>query len=476
MKTIRILSIFALVVSLISTVSASDRISLRAIGMGRTAVAATRGTDAIGINPANIAIPDIGHFNLSLVQSSFRISTELFTYDIYQKYFTGRDSIGTDGKTERVPYLLTEQDKANIRNQLPDNPVTSVSVESMIAGVSFETALLGGIGFAVIEHTGVNFAFSRDFFDMVYLQGLPSNAKYVFDGTSFNAWWYREYNVSYGRKLPVQISFLNDLYVGAAVKFIRGYGVFQTTKNSTSIENKTALSDTGINSIIGNFDFLARRSGVDFFNNDNDSSKKSFTPLPDPVGHGTGFDLGISAEFINGLRVGLSVTDIGKITWDRNVMETFGGGQITFSGYTKEIEDSAKNVIKGKNRQGESFSTSLPTVLRIGATAESEKLPFLKFLPGHLLLAAEYAQGFNESLGNTTKPRLSLGAEYRIIPFLPLRTGLLLGGGDKLRWAFGFGLDFRYFSLDFATDNFGIFFSPKSFQVVSVSLGMKVRV
>jgi hypothetical protein len=470
MKTIRILSIFALVVSLISTVSAGDRISLRALGMGRTAVAATRGTDAIGINPANIAIPDIGHFNLSLIQSSFRISTELFTYDIYQKYFTGVDT----GGTKRAPKYLTQQDKDDIRSQLPDNPVTKINVESMIVGVSFQTAVLGGIGFAVIEHAGVNFALSRDFFDMVYLQGLPSNAKYVFDGTSFNAWWYREYNVSYGRKLPVEIPFLNDLYVGAAVKFIRGYGIFQTSKNNSSIENKIALTDTGKNSIIGNFDFLARRAGVDFFNND--SSNKSFTPMPDPVGHGTGFDLGFSAEFIDGLRLGLSVTDIGKITWDKNVMESVGGGQITFSGYTKEIVDSAKNVIKGKNRQGESFSTSLPTVLRIGATAESEKLPFLKFLPGRLLLAAEYAQGLNESLGNTTKPRVSLGMEYRIIPLLPLRSGLLVGGGDKLRWAFGFGLDFHYFSLDFATDNFGMFFSPKNFQVFSLSLGMKFRV
>ena len=470
-KTIRILSIFALVVSLITTVSAGDRISLRAIGMGRAAVAATRGTDAIGINPANIAIPDIGHFNLSLVNSSFRISTELFTYDIYQKYFTGVDT----GGTKRAPKYLTQQDKDDIRSQLPDNPVTKIDVESMIAGVSFETAVLGGIGFAVIEHAGVNFAFSRDFFDMVYLQGLPSNAKYVFDGTSFNAWWYREYNVSYGRKLPVKISFLNDLYVGAAVKFIRGYGIFETSKNNSSIENKVALTDTGKNSVIGSFDFLARRAGVDFFNND--SSKKSFTPMPaDPVGHGTGFDLGFSAELINGTRVGVSITDIGKITWDKNVMQTSGGGVITFSGYATEVQDSVKNVLKGKNGPGESFSTSLPTVLRIGAAVQSEKFPFLKFLPGHLLLAAEYAQGLNESLGNTKKARISLGMEYRIIPLLPLRSGFLFGGGDKLRWAFGFGLDLRYFSLDFATDNFGMYFSPKSFNVFSLSLGMKIRV
>jgi hypothetical protein len=470
MKTIRIFSILLLVFSLVQAAYTSDRTSLRTLGMGRAAVAASRGTDALGVNPANIAIPGIGHFNLSLINSSFRISTELFTYDIYQKYFTGVDT----GGTNRAPYPLTRQDKDDMRSQLPENGMTRINIESMIAGVSLETAMLGGIGFAVIEHAGVNFAFSRDFFDMLYLQGLPSNAKYVFDGTSFEAWWYREYNISYGRKVPVKIPFLKNLYVGAAVKLIRGYGIFQTTKNNSSIENKIALSDTGKNSIVGNFDFLAQRAGVDFFNTDN--SDNSFTPLPDPVGKGTGFDIGISAELFNGVLVGLSVTDIGKITWDKNVMQTSGGGLITFDGKINEIQDSVNHVIKGRNSTGESFVTNLPTVFRIGANAESNKVPFLKFLPGRLLLSVEYAQGLNESLGNTTKPRISLGAEYRIIPLLPLRTGLMLGGGDKLRWAFGFGLDFRFLTLDFASDNVGMFFSPKNFNVASFGMGLKIRV
>jgi hypothetical protein len=470
MKTIRILSIVVLVISLVHGASASDRISLRTLGMGRAAVASSRGTDAIGVNPANIAIPDVGYFNLSLVNTSFRVSTELFTYDIYQKYFTGIDT----GGTKRAAYPLTPQDKNDIRNQLPDNGMTRLNVESMLAGFSLETALLGGIGFAVIEHAGVNFAFSRDFFDMLYLQGLPSNSKYVFDGTSFEAWWYREYNIAYGRKLPVNIPFLKNLYVGGAFKVIRGYGIFQTVKNNSSIENKTAVTDTGKNSIVGTFNFLAQRAGVDFFNNDN--SNNSFTLMPDPVGKGTGFDIGISAEFFEGFMVGLSVTDIGKITWDRNVMQTSGGGLFTFTGYTSEISDSVQHVVKGENSTGEAFVTNLPTVFRIGASAQSDKVPFLKFLPGRLLLAVEYSQGLNESLGNSQKPRLSLGAEYRIIPLLPLRTGLMVGGGDKLRWAFGFGLDFRVLTLDFASDNFGMFFSPKNFNVASFGFGLKIRI
>ena len=352
--------------------------------------------------------------------------------------------------------------------------MTRIDVESMIAGVSLETAVLGGIGFAVIEHAGANITLSRDFFDMIYLQGLPSNTKYVFDVPHLKTWSYREYNISYGRQLPVKIPFLKNLFAGAAIKIIRGYGIFQTTKNNSSIENKSTLDSTGTNSLIGNFDFAAQRAGVDFFNND--TVKQSFTLFPSPVGKGTGFDIGISSEFLNGLVVGLSVTDIGKITWEKNVLQTTGGGQITINGNINGLQDSVKNVVKGKNSAGESFSTSLPTVLRIGATVESNKVPFLIFVPGHLLLAFEYAQGFNESLGNTTKPRISLGAEYRIIPFLPLRTGLVLGGNDKARWAFGFGLDFRVVTLDFASDNFGMVFTPKSFNTVSLGLGLKVRI
>ena len=113
--------------------------------------------------------------------------------------------------------------------------------------------------------------------------------------------------------------------------------------------------------------------------------------------------------------------------------------------------------------------------MRLGTSMEAQNIPGLSFLPGHLLLAFEYAQGFNDSFGNTTKPRFSFGTEYRIIPLLPLRTGLIMGGDDKTRWAFGFGLDFWVIDLDFATDTFGSAFSPKSFNALTVAVGMKIR-
>ena len=59
----------ALTVVLFSTVLqalAGDLSNIRGVGMGRTMNASSRGVDALGINPANIAIPDQGNFELNL--------------------------------------------------------------------------------------------------------------------------------------------------------------------------------------------------------------------------------------------------------------------------------------------------------------------------------------------------------------------------------------------------------------------------
>ena len=448
-------------------VIAGDLSNIRGVGMGRTMNAIARGVDALGINPANIAIPDQGKFSLNLAPAGIRVSTELLDYGLYKEYFTGVDSVG-----KRWAKRLESADMDKILSQMPELPKTQVEAEAML-GASFQHPVVGGIGFAVIEHAGASITLSKDFFRMAAFGLDSAGSVYVFDGTDATVWWYCEYNLSYGRKLPVDIKFLKDLYAGIGLKFIRGYGISQSIKQKSSFGNYPDPANPTQYTLKGNVDFLSTHAGVDFMNEHSDAS---FTPFPDPVGKGTGFDIGLSGELINGVRVALSVTDIGKITWDKNVIESYGSGAINITGASNNLEDTLKSIFKGKTRPGKAFDTYLPTALRLGFETEASEIPVLKFLPGKLILALDYLQGFNESLGNTTKPRFSLGTEYRVFPVLPLRTGLAFGGGDKMRWAFGFGLDLHCFSLDFATDNFGMFFIPKSFQTVSFSFGMKIRV
>jgi hypothetical protein len=91
--------------------------------------------------------------------------------------------------------------------------------------------------------------------------GLDSmGSQYKFDGTDLSSWWYREYALSYGRKLPFKPRFVKDLYAGISIKFVRGYGVFQTDKQNSNFGNIPVGADQYV--LRGNFDFLTRRSGV----------------------------------------------------------------------------------------------------------------------------------------------------------------------------------------------------------------------
>ncbi len=84
----------------------------------------------------------------------------------------------------------------------------------------------------------------------------------------------------------------------------------------------------------------------------NENSDASFILFPAPVGKGTGFDIGLSGELINGVFVAVSVTDIGKISWNKNVIESYNNRSVTITGDLSNIEDTLENVTKGMTRPG----------------------------------------------------------------------------------------------------------------------------
>ncbi|MBI5463841.1 MAG: hypothetical protein HY966_02655 [Ignavibacteriales bacterium] len=473
MKT-RILFVHLLLFSVAIVASAGDP-NIRGSAMARTAVATSRSIEAFGINPANLAIPDRGFLAFGLAPTSFRVSTELFSYDIYKNYFTGVP--GPNG--ERTAKYLTDDDKNTIMSILPDLAQTRFEIETTPISLWLQLGKIGTLGFAVTEHFGFIPTLNKDFFRVVMF-GLPEETiLYNFDGTGFSAWLYQEYNFSYAREIPLSLWVFKDLYAGFSVKLIQGYGVLETPLYKSSFGTTlTPALDPARGStypkLVGNFNFLLRRSGIDLFD---ESKKSSSDGLPEPAGTGTGIDFGLSSELDYGIRVAASVTDIGKIDWTKNIVETSGRGSVGIDNpFNTSGTDSLKDAIKGEEHPGQPFSTDLPTRIRVGVSMQSELVPFLKWFPGKVLLAADYTQGLNESMGNTTKPRVSLGAEWRIIPLLPLRTGFAFGGGDVPRWAFGFGLDVWVLALDVSVENFGMLFSPEKFQMFQLGAGLRIRI
>jgi hypothetical protein len=188
-----------------------------------------------------------------------------------------------------------------------------------------------------------------------------------------------------------------------------------------------------------------------------------------------GYDVGVSVQMQPGFYVAASITDIGSIQWGKNLMKTDGRYSLLMDDpFTTENTDSLERAVRGYNQTADGFSSSLPTTLRIGVTIQSDESQVFTFLPRKMLLAFDYTQGLNSSMGNVTQPRFSLGMEYRGISFLPLRTGLSMGGRDGVRWAAGFALDFHAVCLDVATENIGMLFSRKIPQTVSVAAGLRI--
>jgi hypothetical protein len=133
--------------------------------------------------------------------------------------------------------------------------------------------------------------------------------------------------------------------------------------------------------------------------------------------------------------------------------------------------------MRGTSGPGEPFSTNLPTKFRVGVAVELTAIPVVKnFLIGQMDVAADYNQGLYDVPGSTTRGRFSLGMEYRLVKFFPLRFGVAFGGEDRSNFAMGFGFHFGFLDMDFASENMNWVFSQDSFSYGSFAMGMKLKI
>ena len=469
------MTVFALGVVITTTANAgNDRVSGRTLGMARTYTASSRGLDALGLNPANLALDDRGStVTFEIAPFGVRAGSDLINYQIYQDYFTGVDSLGADGQPTgtRVAKKLTDSDKDAILGLFPGGIAhTQFNFDITEFGLSIQSPTIGGIGFSVSERIGVNFDIPEGYIKML-LDAFPENgAYYSLDNTAVTASWLREYNLSYARVLPFELKWAKNIAVGFGVKYIQGFGYFGTDHYLGHIQvavSKQGDVYTGA-PISGGFDFLQYQSSIP-------TSTDSISHyLMKPAGTGLGFDFGFSAELFQAFRVGASITDIGKVTWDMNPKSIVGNGKFEVSDINQQ--DSVKNAFKGERHDTTSFSTSLPTAVHIGASLQVDKAAFVSSFPGKLLLAADIHFGFNEEPGNTTTPRFSLGAEYRPVNALPIRTGISVGGRERFQWSLGLGINTPVWDLDFGTESIALLTNPNSFRSASFTLGMRFRI
>lgn len=452
---------FALVIMALhqAALGAGERSNIRGMGMAGTFVALSRGLDAVGINPANLALPDTGTLTISLLPLGVHAGSDFLSYDLYTEYFTG---VQTD--SGRFGRYLSSSDKQRLLDVFPGNVGrTAVEAEARVIGLSYRISSGAAVALTVTEQAGVFADIPRDYLAFI-LNGNPPGSKYDFSQTAFSASWTREYALSFGYTVS-GVSFLESFSVGVAAKYVSGFGYYDVQRFNTSLNT----AENGI--LNGSVGFLARKANVD------DGQLEPLSLFPPSAGSGYGFDVGVAGSINSFLSFGMSVTDIGSVDWQTNVKEYSADTTLVLDDpLNADQRSQIEEAVKGKKREGSPFSASLPTTFRLGIAIAMHKVPALQStIPGELLLELDYNQGFSNVPGTSTTPRVSLGVEFKPLHWLPLRTGVSFGGTDHVNMGLGLGFTFRYFDFEMGSDNMNWLFAPDNFSHASFAFGMRIR-
>ena len=431
--------------------------SFSATGRGGTATSFVTDYQAIGINPANLGFDTDFKIALGIGEFGYGLYSEALVKDeVRSILFNNEDTIGPAEQEVLARQFLNEG--------------LNVNIDVMPVGLSFEIPKLGTVALSIKANVAYRTQFGgeaaniifegynyEEYFDtIIFEDGILSGVAYeplslseLFEDTELALNVNTEFNLAYGRKVfGTDETF--SLFAGAGIKYILGFAYLDI---SSAGGNLTGISALGldildVNNLATPFDIT--NSGAD------------------PVGRGFGFDLGLSAKAGKALTVGIALTDIGKMTYDANVLQVndFVLDTVSFSGVntTDPIElisqiFDEESLIEYTGLS--EFEVSLPTKLRIGGSLEVSDI---------FNIGVDAVFPINTVAGALETPVLGLGAEVTVLKIIKLSTGLSTGGGYNYNIPAGLGLDFDFWELGVATRDVMTWFGEAS-PTVSFAAG-----
>jgi hypothetical protein len=363
--------------------------SARSVAMGGAHIGLASGIDAARYNPANLGLANHHQGGLELLGFGANISNNAFSLADYNKYSGA---------------LLTAQDKADILAKIPDDGLhLDVDAEASAMAISAGPFVLTA---TAVGKADVNL--NRDIFDLI-LNGNTYADTINVTGSYSDVISYGTAALSYG--MPIYTHGQRQLAIGATAKYIRGIAIEQVTE----LQGMAATYATGF---AGDGKAIARTA---------------------TGGSGMGLDLGVALKLNNHYTVGARVENmVSRIKWDHQTEER---GYI-FSFDTMTVANMEDDFVTSDDYTKDipAFTTTLPANMVVGIARTS----------GKLLWAVDWQQGLKKEAGATTKPRISVGAEYSLIGLLPLRAGYATGGGRTASFSFGTGLHLLGYYLDVA--------------------------
>ncbi len=450
-----------------------EHLSPIAHGAGRTYVVNSQGLSAVGLNPA-------------LLQPQGNIT---WTFNVFPVSGYGIDA-GPSFKDASSLSSIFKPENGNIskekRKQIADllmNEKMSGRADVEILGVSYHSDNIGTIAFTWTTHAAARTVIENSFLDLLQrfeskiTQG-PGDTVRDFD---FQGLWYHEYSASYACTLLSAAvkddGMLRSLKVGGALKYVVGTGYIGLDPG-----NYFGFSP-GNNSAAIDVNYTIRSAYTSDFDPKNVPTSFSFGFITNnQAGSGFGIDLGVSADLFKSsdggsiLGVGASVTDIGSITWSKNATVRTADHLHDTIVYINASNPDYTSVL-GKKYSGNlqdvsSFTTSLPTMLRLGARLDLDRSG-MGIGSFSSKAAIEYATGLTDVVGSLNHSRIGIGlmlekqsdiASLRLeggYVFQKDQNGLTLGAGTTL---------INLIDVDLATAHFDDIFSSSARTDVALAI------
>ncbi len=406
----------------------------RQLGLGNTFATNSRELYAAGKNPSLLAERNSGRRVDILFPA---LSARAYNVKRVSDFFN-------DAFSQKPVDLLTGIDGSVIKTALENGGKLYLGLQIGFLGAGYyHNEKVGAFSFVMKDFLTGYLQLPQTIVD--FAQNQHFDRSILFRDFQFQSSWTRAYELSYGRVFHTDPSSgILSVYAGIGVKYLNGFlyrdirfsaaaayadenGIFQGTYTATS---RSASSD--------DIDISNAFSGAEVIRN---------VPFMHSVGKGASFDAGITMVLDPGIKVGVSVTDLGFINWNGKTRNTLVSGIIKLDS-TISIEDldSLSGLITIEKESQESFTTRSAAAVHLGMCIMMDRV--VKNFPGRMNIAVELHQGASETVENPDFPRVALGLDWKPGTYWPVfLTGLTNRRAGGAAWALGIGYELGFVEL-----------------------------
>lgn len=413
--------------------------------------ASSRGINALGYNPANLALYRGNTMELNLLSVNAFLANNSFSLNSYNRYFTLKGNHG----------WWSASDKNAILDLIPDDGLgLNFDVHANVFGLAFNNFAMAA---QLVSQGQANIKAGK-FLRIGLFGETVDNSYKLFQPSVADIDAYSALKVSFAYAYPFSIKKLlpqsvkrllpeiSMVSVGASLNYYVGFAVAQSTSSNLMLKRNPAQEQS------------EESAEYDVYL----SGRKALVDDGAPAGRGKSFDFGLATGYGKDWDISLSFLNIaGKINWTGSTEMFYIHHYDSISFAEDENADEQDWAVDEDSTMAiGSFSTPLPAVMRVGVAWR---------IRPNWRVSADWQQGLNEAFGNSTTPRLGLASEYYVLGWLPLRTGMAIGGREGFQYGLGLGFNFRFFDFDLSyAMNRALW--PTYSRGAFIALSMKIKI